>query len=262
MCHKYEFEHILDWSWSVIDAHCLENPSRFIRRCGQWRDIGRILNLSYQCERLPLAERIEQEWLNLIRNSDPPKSRAAFESALDVAENSPYLRRFHGEAYYTYLKATNMFNAVPSQAGMEMEEEAEYVDHSLWDFKLEPQRSVRLCRGFCSLTQLCLKLSVAPKIGDNPSCERHATVCIPGWDKWWKENSTSFCTHDPRELLLHIQGIALADQRDLYYTQPAPSSIYGKSTVSIPCSYQIKEKIRIMVNIFGDRLPDNFMIPS
>ncbi|KAF9451135.1 hypothetical protein P691DRAFT_757610 [Macrolepiota fuliginosa MF-IS2] len=250
MTHKYEYEHFEDWSWETLDAHSTTNADQFIPRCGGWVHVQKLLILCYQSGRLPFAQRLENEWLNIIRTSDASESRIAFDAALDAAEGSSYLRRFHGKAYYAYLKGIRIFQQGPV---MSIANSDGYVDLGGPSTFNEPRR-IHLCQGFWSLARLRSKLYTAPKIDDNPSCNKHTKECKRGWEAWWNEASKS-ASNDPGEF---IQGMVskLSGNSSMTYKNKD-----GARSAQVPCSNQLKEGVRQMAKIFDDSIPDHFLIP-
>lgn len=246
--HKYEFQVFRDWALDVLELHSTGHPDEFIPRCGEWKDVDRILNLCYQAQRGALGRGIEEEWLRRIHSATGDDLRTTFEAALDTAESLPHLRKFHGKAYYQYLKAIGMFGRQPLPK-IRIDDSTEYIELSPSSFN--EQRRLRLHEGFWSLTRLRLKLSEAPKIGDNPSCPRHTTECVVTWDEWWKETLRSIgpSPNDPGDFIREMERKLPTNGTRLTYLR------------NVSCQDQIVGKARLMSHMFDETLANHFMIP-
>lgn len=255
---KYEIEHLRDWSCNVLDSHSAAHSGQLVPRCGSWRHVARLLSLSHQCQQLPLAQRIEEEWLKRIQTSDSSESRTAFGAALDAAEGSSYLRGFHGKAYYAYLKAVGMFNHGPA---IGIEDSTGHVETTPSVFN--EHRRMRLCQGFWSLARLRSRLAVAPRIDTIPCGDKHGTECMPAWDDWWKEKMGSInpLPHDPGELIQVMICQFPYGHQALSFRQKYDT--WGNTRqVTIPCSVRIKGKLEEMITVLNDGLANHFVIPQ
>jgi hypothetical protein len=256
--HKYEIKYLWDWSLRVIKDHLSSIPGQLISSCGEsWSEAERLLKLlDHSPDAAHIRQHIEEEWLKMIQSSDLTKARAAFTAALDAAERSPGLRQFHAKAYHTYVKAIGKARASTS---VDMNNTTTFVDLTTSD--LGELRTNRLCRGFWSLSQLRLKLSVAPKIDDNPSCINHAHLCVLGWVAWWKRNLQAHI-NDPEELIEAMRG--RVGPNGITRTKKLKSDMWDDSTSmtsTLPCSEKILEQLTELTKGFQDTLGDHFMLP-
>jgi hypothetical protein len=263
MAHKYDIEHLCNWCWGIIDSQSIHTPS-LISRCANksWKEAERVVKLSHSCQKLSLARRLEDEWLEEIQKSSPNISRLAFKAALDAAEGSPVLRQFHGRAYYAHPRATEAFN---SPSSIELGNPATYLNYA--HSELTEQRINRLCRGFWSLAQVSYRLSLPPTINEKQSCSDHTTDCVTTWEAWWrgKLQGLTNITHDPRKMIERMQvmsgeGICKSISRQVY--QPTYRNYVTTSEmVPVPCSADIVQQLSGMTKIFDEALANHFMIP-
>ncbi|KAF5360693.1 hypothetical protein D9756_005119 [Leucocoprinus leucothites] len=257
--HKYEIEPFCDWSWKKSDDISTHVPGKLISRLGgSWKEIERLLNLSVQLQKVPLADRIEEEWLHEVQHTDVIRSRQALEAALDAAERSPAHRRFHGRAYHAYIKSTGAHHALaPIMSG----DPGTYVNLTSSEFN--GVRTSRLCRGFWSLSQLRLRLSVPPQLDDNPSCTNHTTQCVDAWNKWWGEKlQVLAATQDPLDLIQKIQNSVASDHVICASSPRWNGRTWQNHSVAVPCSPRFVAQLKNMTKVFEDTLADHFMIPS
>jgi hypothetical protein len=193
---------------------------------------------------------LEGDWVNQIRNSsDSTESRTVFEAALDTAEKSPYLRSFHGRAYYAYLQAIGAFSG--RSIKMNDFDQASLIDHTRTFSMFKKPRSTRLREGFWSLSQLRSRLSEAPELGTpSQTCYRH-TGCPSQWRNWWMGTLVTMTpiTLDPGALLSHMVS-------HTYSNYGSPSFPSGN------CAGTIREALQGLQTKFNESLADHFMLPE
>ncbi|EKM79560.1 hypothetical protein AGABI1DRAFT_128707 [Agaricus bisporus var. burnettii JB137-S8] len=119
---KYGFENLRAWSLNVVEQNFWPKSSEFVDSCGGWKNIERLLVICHDCQQYTLTGRIEQFWLDEIKKPDQhgtSEQLETFKAALDAAENHPFLRPFHGKAYYAYLQTCNVFNVTLEECTVE-----------------------------------------------------------------------------------------------------------------------------------------------
>ncbi|KAF9440441.1 hypothetical protein P691DRAFT_780080 [Macrolepiota fuliginosa MF-IS2] len=257
MSHKYDFPDLRTWCLDVLESHLVVSPASFIGKCGGWDNVGRVLELAQQCDRSTLMRSIEQEWLQRISGSSKAEQISAFLGALDVAEFSGGLRDFHGRAYYTYLKATGIFDAHPLCTTITIDiggAPSSYMNQDL-DF-LDAKRQLRIYKGFWSLSQLRLRLTQAPKLPDCPSCSNHTKTCIPAWQSRWNSilseaEQQGRCLDDPGKLLGEVWN-SLSRR---------PITIPHNNWSTIGCHRFIVEHLETMMRKFNGGIAEHFIVP-
>lgn len=186
--HKYGFENLRAWSLNVVEQNFWPKSSEFVDSCGGWKNVERLLVICHDCQQYTLSGRIEQLWLDEIKKPDQhgtSEQLETFKAALDAAENHPFLRPFHGKAYYAYLQTCNVFN-VTLGTGHLLGQRG-YVDHfPLASGGLNDQRSIRLSHGYFSLMRLRSKLSAPPALLISVGmCHEHPSSRDDVWQVGW-----------------------------------------------------------------------------
>ncbi|KAF9448703.1 hypothetical protein P691DRAFT_759666 [Macrolepiota fuliginosa MF-IS2] len=211
-----------------------------------------MLDLAKKCGRQALADSIEQHWLKELFISSKKGQFSLLEDSLGVAETSEDLRHFHAQLYYTHLKATGAFDAGASNnIALDIANAGATMDQSLLAFN--NSRRMRICNGFWSLSRLRLRLSIAPKLGDNALCSNHAHDCIPRWELWWRDVLDEAADlgqglSDPGALIRRVQ-------------RNIAEPILGRSGAVIPCDGLIRSQVKQMVRDYDSSLADRFIIP-
>ncbi|EKM79528.1 hypothetical protein AGABI1DRAFT_128676 [Agaricus bisporus var. burnettii JB137-S8] len=253
--HKYEFAAYCEWAWKVLDTYYLAHPANFFDKCGSWPEVRRLFNLAIACEKKTFLDRMEQTWFHKI-SSSPLGGAIAFKEALNVAEGSDLLREFHAKSYYVYLQSSGIFEA-PSQGttpiNLDRVGSWQGLDYSL--VGLSDERKIRLLTGFWSLSRLRVRLSQPPKLMDNPSCQKHSSVCVPGWESWWKDVlNKAVGVGDPGKL---IELVSDASNQNIGPSRP-PNPV--SSIKCIPCNMLVRSTIGTLKKNFDDSLAKRFRI--
>ncbi|KAJ3562922.1 hypothetical protein NP233_g9272 [Leucocoprinus birnbaumii] len=242
MAHKYELGNMQEWVFDALQR--IADVGNLLPCCKSWSNVQKLLN-----------------WLLNIKGRDKTRQLSAFISALEIAEQcGSDLRTFHGQAYYSHLKATGKFDLSPRN------DSASTGIGSIFSFvadepppDLGESRRLRLYHGFWSLTQLRHRLDTAPPLDDNTQCNEHVTICQAGWTKWWKDFLYAVQKKkrigDPGTLLLELQKRILVEP-----ICSSPAAGEG-SVAQVPCQAQIKTQVCAMKKQFDDTLADHFMIP-
>jgi hypothetical protein len=243
IAHKYDFTAFGAWAWNVLHNSYTAQPLGFFQECGTWSAFSRLFKLAAECRKATWVDQLENTWIDQISTSDTRLT--AFKEGLDFAEESNIFRDFHAKCYYAYLQSSGAFTAQAlnkSIPPIDLDQAGSYVGNPLPDVNSE--RQIRLLAGFWSLSQLRVRLSQPPKLAENPSCQRHATDCIPGWNYWWKDvTSKAVQIGDPGVLIEHILERA------------------RNGVGSIRCQIPVKPSLAAMKEDFYTSLASRFMLP-
>jgi hypothetical protein len=253
--HKYDFTTYCEWAWNALDGYYTAQPLEFFHVCRQFDTFGRIFKLAAECGKKSLVDRLGQTWLDKISSSTRPV--ANLEDALDAVEGLDFFQKIHANCYYACLQSSGAFTAQASESSpINLDQIGSHLGESLLG-GLNSERRMRLLSGFWSLSQLRVKLSQPPRLMDNPSCTRHTSDCIPGWDSWWKDIiSNAVGISDPGQVIQHIseqtQGDIGARRRSQYG--------YPDTIIPIPCQSAVKSMILAMKRDFEASLANRFML--
>ncbi|KAF9440305.1 hypothetical protein P691DRAFT_767951 [Macrolepiota fuliginosa MF-IS2] len=170
-------------------------------------------------------------------------------------------RDFHGRAYYTYLKATGIFDAHPPGTTTTIDIgniPSSYMNQDL-DF-LDAKRQLRMYKGIWSLSQLRLRLTQAPKLFDCSSCVAHTYTCMPACKSRWNSilseaEQQGRCFDDPGRLLQEVWDSLMRDP----IIAPIMPPRNDRSTVR--CYRLIVEHVETMMRKFNGGIAEHFIVP-